>query len=784
MRRTSPLKAALAVSTILTAVVIAPAAFAQTAPAAPAAPAPAQAAPAPAAATPPQTVAWWMDNAKTPDERARLAVAAMSLDEKILLLTGFADGGGLDKIDDSVVPPALKADVAANAIKGAAGYVPGIPRLHLPAQWQTDASIGVRVSGLARTALPSSLATAASFDPTVPEQGGKMIGWEARNSGFNMMLAGGANLAREPRNGRNFEYVGEDPYLAGQMAGALIRGIESNHIASTVKHFAVNDQESLRTTIDDQISEKAMRQSDLLAFEMAIEQGKPLSVMCSYNLVNGKWACENDYLLTRTLKQEWAFKGFVMSDWGAVHSAVPSANAGLDELTGFPCCGDKKPWYGQPLKDAVASGAVSQQRLDDMVTRYLYTMFASGSYDEPVKADDSKIDFKLDGDIAQAAAENSLVLLKNNNRLLPLAGVKSVAVIGGHADVAVISGGGSSSVTPIGGSPVDQEPKNWPGPVRWLPSSPVTALKAELPDAKIDYNSGDDIAAAVALAKSSEVAVVFVTKWNGEGFDSTLSLDGNQDALVAAVTAANPKTIVVVESGGAVLMPWANNAGAILEAFYPGERGGPAIARILTGKVNPSGHLPITFPAGENQFARATIAGFGQQDDSALVVPNAKVDYNVDGAAIGYKWYDLKRFKPLFAFGHGLSYTTFSFSHLKATLDGGDLVISGVVTNTGTVEGKEVAQAYVSPKDMKAAGWEAPKRLVAFQKFDLQPGASANFSQRIDGRLLATFNPNTDGWEIAEGGYTVMFGQASDELTQKTDVTLHGTSWGAAKKAE
>lgn len=760
------------------ALFIAPAAFAQTAPATPAVPA--APAPVPAAApAAPQTVAYWMNNAKSPEERAKLALAAMTLDEKLTLVTGFADGGGLDKVPDDVVSPAIKADVAAHAIKGAAGYVPGIDRLHIPYQTQTDASIGVRVEGLARTALPSSLATAASFDPTVSETGGKMIGWEARNSGFNMMLAGGANLAREPRNGRNFEYVGEDPLLAGQMAGGLIRGIQSNHIASTIKHFAVNDQESLRTTVDSQISEKAMRQSDLLAFEMAMEQGNPLSVMCSYNLVNGSWACENDYLLNKTLKQQWAFKGFVMSDWGAVHSTDKAANNGLDQLTGFPCCGDHVSHFGPALKASIASGAVPQARLDDMVERILYTMFASGSYDEPVKADDSKIDFKADGDIAQTAAENSLVLLKNTGNLLPLRGVKSVAVIGSHADKGVLSGGGSSSVTPIGGNPVtDGQPASWPGPVRYLPSSPVDALKAELPDTKIDYNSGDDIAAAVAAAKASDVAVVFVNKWNGEGFDARLELDGNQDALVAAVAAANPKTIVVVESGGAILMPWADKVPSILEAFYPGERGGPAIARILTGKVNPSGHLPITFPASNAQLARAEIQGFGAKDDSAMV----KANYDVDGAAIGYKWYDVKNYKPLFAFGHGLSYTTFQVSKVHAEMQGADLVVSGVITNTGNMQGKGVAQVYLAPHDWKADGWEAPKRLVAFQKFDLAPGASAPFSQHVDSRLLAVYNPGTASWVVAEGQYKVELGQASDELTQKTDVTIHSTTWGAAKQ--
>jgi len=227
-----------------------------------------------------------------------------------------------------------------------------------------------------------------------------------------------------------------------------------------------------------------------------------------------------------------------------------------------------------------------------------------------------------------------------------------------------------------------------------------------------------------------------------------------------------------------VLMPWADKTPAILEAFVPGERGGPAIARILTGKVNPSGHLPITFPASDAQLARAEVPGFGQKDDSAMV----KVDYNVDGAAIGYKWYDVKNYKPLFAFGHGLSYTTFQVSKLKAVMDGGDLVVSGIVTNTGATQGKAVAQVYLAPHDWKAAGWEAPKRLVAFQKVDLAPGASTPFSQRVDSRLLATYNTATQGWVVADGEYRVMLGLASNDLPQKTDVTLHAATWGDAKQ--
>lgn len=291
----------------------------------------------------------WLNPTLSADARAKAAVAAMTLDEKLRLIFGYSDQAltEVSKVPDDIVSPELKAYVVSHLVKGSAGFVPGVPRLGIPDQTQTDASIGVRNSFIPSTALPSSLATAASFDPKVVRSGGAMIGAEARATGHNVMLAGGVNLAREPRNGRNFEYVGEDPLLAGTMAGALIEGIQSNRIISTIKHYAVNDQETLRTSLDVTISAKAMRQSDLLAFELAIEKGSPGSVMCSYNLINGRWGCENDYLLNKVLKHDWAYKGFVMSDWGAVHSTVDAANDGLDQFTGF-CCKEDKPWFAPP----------------------------------------------------------------------------------------------------------------------------------------------------------------------------------------------------------------------------------------------------------------------------------------------------------------------------------------------------------------------------------------------------------------------------------------------------
>jgi beta-glucosidase len=709
----------------------------------------------------------WLDPSLPAEARARAAVAAMTLDEKLRLIFGYSDQAVTDvaKVPDDIVSAELKSYVRTRAVKGSAGFVPGVPRLGIPDQTQTDASMGVRNSQIPSTALPSSLATAASFDPEVVRAGGVMIGSETRATGHNTMLSGGINLAREPRNGRNFEYVGEDPLLAGTMVGALIDGIQSNNIVSTIKHYAVNDAETQRTTLDVTISAEAMRQSDLLAFELAMERGNPGSVMCSYNLINGRWGCENDYLLNTVLKHDWGFKGFVMSDWGAVHSTVPAANNGLDQFTGF-CCVTDKPWFAPPaMKAALRSGEISQRRLDDMVERVLWALIDKGAVDNPVKA--TPIDYAAHALVSQRAAEESLVLLKNEGGLLPLRGVKSIAVIGGNADKGVMAGGGSSDVTPVGGAVmIDNH--------TFLPSPPLAELRRELPKAKISFDPGTDPAAAAAAAAAADVAIVFVTQHNSEGYDGTLELQSNQDALVAAVAKANPKTIVVVESGGAVYMPWAAGVPAILEAFYPGIRGGTAIARILTGKVNPSGHLPISFPASADQLAHPVLPGLGLPGETP-----SHITYD-EGAAIGYKWHDAKGLRPLWAFGHGLSYTSFALSDISAQPEGKSIRVSFSIRNTGRRAGKGVAQVYVAPADWKTAGWEAPKRLGSFAKTDLRPGKSRRIDLTIDPRLLATYEAANNNWRIKQGTYRVLFGQSSDDQMQGVDVILPDSSWSAA----
>jgi beta-glucosidase len=417
----------------------------------------------------------WMNAKLSADQRADLIVAQMTQDEKLTLVFGYF-GSNQEK---------PKFTPHAEARMGSAGYIPGIARLGVPPQWETDAGVGVATQRessdpyLERTSLPSGIATAATWNPDLAFKGGAMIGSEARASGFNVQLAGGVNLARDPRNGRNFEYGGEDPLLAGVMVGAQIKGIQSNNIISTIKHWALNGQETNRMTVSSNIGDAAARQSDFLAFEFAIEQSNPGSVMCAYNRINSTYACENDYLLNEVLKKDWAYTGYVMSDWGGTHSTAKAANAGLDQESAYTF--DKQPFFGAPLKAALADGSVSQARLDDMVRRITRSMFAHGLFDHPVVK--GPIDFAAHAKVTQADAEEAIVLLKNDGGLLPIAKTaKKIVVIGSHSDVGVLSGGGSSQVFPIGGMAVKGlGPKGFPGPIVFHPSSPLKALQARQP---------------------------------------------------------------------------------------------------------------------------------------------------------------------------------------------------------------------------------------------------------------------------------------------------------------
>ncbi|VVS99064.1 Beta-glucosidase [Sphingomonas sp. EC-HK361] len=708
--------------------------------------------------------------------RADAIVARMTLDEKIALLHGL-------------FPPMAKGKTA-NTLIPSAGHIDGIPRLGVPLVRESDASLGVanqieQRKGDVATALPSSLATAATFDPEIARAGGAMIGAEARAKRFNVLLAGGVNLTRDPWNGRNFEYLGEDPLLAGTLAGAHIAGVQSNRIVSTIKHFALNSQETGRMVADARIGEAALRMSDLLAFQIAIERGHPASVMCAYNKVNGDWACENDHLLNDVLKRDWGYPGWVMSDWGAVHSTAKAANAGLDQQSGQEL--DKAMYFAAPLKAAVEAGQVSKARLDDMVARYLTGLIATGAYDTPTPATPAAIPYARHAEVAERAAEAGIVLLKNDRNVLPLAAsAKRIVVIGGRADVGVLSGGGSSQVRSVGGAPVEIPLATGAASsfarITYHASSPLKALRAALPKARITFVDGLDPAKAAAAARGADMAIVFATQWTTEAQDvADLSLPYHQDALIAAVAAAQPNSAVVLETGGPVLMPWLSQVPAVVQAWYPGQRGGEAIAGVLTGRINPSGRLPITFPADRRQAPRAAPVGLDTLNSlevqaaanpanaSSFELKSFPIDY-VEGADVGYRWYERQHQTPLFAFGHGLSYTDFAYRNPVVT-GGASLTVSVEVVNTGKRAGTDVPQIYVTRE-----GSDAPMRLAAFTRVTLNPGEARRVTLTAEPRIVADYDAKLPGWRITPGRYRVAVARDATDRTMVSDVTLDGTT--------
>ena len=709
------------------------------------------------------------------DARAAQLVRQMTQEEKLSLVT-------------SDMPLMMGKNRPAEAVIGA-GYVAGVPRLGIPPLRETDASLGVaNLMNLRRddvaTALPSTLSLASSWNPVLAHEAGAMIGAEARAKRFNVMLAGGVNLVREPRGGRSFEYPSEDPLLAGTIVGAQVAGIQSNGIISTIKHFAFNSQETGRSVVNAVIDEPSARESDLLAFQIALERGRPGSVMSAYNKVNGDWASENDWLLNQVLKRDWGFAGWVMSDWGNVHSTAKAALAGLDQQSGKGL--DSKPFFGKPLADAVTLGEVPPARLDDMARRVVRSSIAAGLLGRSDVSEVQPIDYDANARVAQKAAEQGIVLLKNEGDLLPLArSVRTIVVIGGHADVGVLSGGGSTQVRPVGGPALELRPDH-PGPASafarqtYVRSSPLQALQARFPDARVTFVDGSDPAAASGAAAAADIAIVFAEEWRTEAEDrQNLSLPGRQDELIAAVAGANPRTVVVLETGGAVLMPWADKVGAILEAWYPGQRGGQALAALLAGDTAPSGRLPITFPAGEDQLPRPKLDGVAQVDaairDSSgkpnygLLnnVPTFDADYRIEGAKVGYKWFAAKGLKPLFPFGYGLTYTSFGYDGLKAR-GGTAPSVSIQVTNTGKVAGVAVPQFYAH---VRVRG-ETVTRLVGWQRIQLKPGERRTVNIAIDPRLLASYNPELPGWEIAKGTVALVVGEHAGDVKAEQTLAL------------
>ena len=697
----------------------------------------------------------WMDKGLSPDQRAELVLKELTLDEKISLLHGNGMPGWPG-------PPNPHAYLG----NGGAGFVLGVSRLGIPLIQMSDAAYGVRSSaenGRYSTALPSNIAAAASWDPQAACEYGALIGRELRAQGYNMTLGGGVNLARELRNGRTFEYQGEDPILAGTMVGNRIKCEQAQHVIGDIKHYAVNDQESGRNEVNSVISKRAMRESDLLAFQIGIETGSPGAVMCSYNAVNGDYACENRYLLTDVLRKDWNFKGFVVSDWGATHSTVKASAAGLDQEQPL------EDFFGAKLKDAVQSGKISMAELDEHVRHVLRAEFAAGVVDYPVRK--SVVDVEGGFGVSQRLAEQTTVLLKNDGGLLPLdrAKIHSIAVIGPHADLGMISGGGSAQVDPQGAAqPVWQQKV-------WFPTSPLKAIRTKVAGATVGFDSGANPSAAADLARKSDVAVVFVYQWLSEDMDApSLSLPENQDALIEQVAAANPHTIVVLETGSAVTMPWVGKVGGIVEAWFAGSKGADAVVNILFGDVNPSAKLPITFPKSEADLPHPVLTrptpeqlGPAAVMKSGEAKPTFEVHYD-EGLKVGYKWYDAEHKEVLFPFGFGLSYSSYGYSGLKVDA-ASPVTVSFTVKNGGPRDGMEIAEVYAAlPRE---AG-EPPKRLVGWSKILLKAGESREVELHIDPKYLTVYEESSDTWKLVPGEYTFFVGGSSQNFPLQEKVHL------------
>jgi beta-glucosidase len=701
-----------------------------------------------------------------PDVRARETEARMTDDERFSLLVGVMGAGDMWPSRDERIPPGVPMS---------AGYVPGIPRLGVPALLMSDAGLGVTNPGFRQgdtaTALPAGLALAAGFDPSLARAAGEVIGREARSRGFNVQLAGSMNLARDPRNGRNFEYLSEDPLLTATIAAESVIGIQQHGVVSTVKHFALNCNETNRHFVDAVIDPGEHRESDLLAFEIAVERSQPGAVMAAYNKVNGAYAAANDVLLTEVLKGAWGFRGWVMSDWGGA-PGWECAIAGLDQECGAQL--DALLWqseaFDEHLRAARADGRLPVDRLSDMVRRILRSVFAVG-------LDRAEIppapDLAAHNQIALQIARQGVVLLTNSG-VLPLnpESTASIAVIGGYAHVGVPAGYGSSTVVPpggyaavipIGGAGLEAGMRN----LYLHPSSPLAELRKRFPHAQIEFDPGISPAEAAPAARRADIAIVFAVRPEGEGSDiADLSLPWGQDAVIAAVAAANPNTVVVLQTGNPVTMPWIDPVSAVLQAWYPGQAGGQAVAEVLVGQVNPSGRLPITFPADLSQTPRPELPGVGVPWGTPTTI-----DYS-EGADVGYRWFARTSQAPLFAFGHGLSYTDFEYHDLVVT--GGDTVGATFnVVNVGDRSGADVPQLYLT-----AAPGGRRLRLLGFERVELEPGATRRVRIEADPRLLARYDGIAGTWRIAPGDYAVAVGTSAATPRLTASVELSGRAFG------
>ena len=616
----------------------------------------------------------------------------------------------------------------------------GVKRLHVPDMPLCNGPAGFGPAGKGHegpaTALPAPISLAATWSRSAACLYGKIEGSESADYGNILLEAPDVNIARTPHNGRTFEGFGEDPFLSGTIGAANIKGIQEEGVMANVKHYAANNQEKNRFDINEIIDERTLREIYLPAFEMAVKDGRVASVMAAYNKVNGYHCTENNFLLNEVLKNEWHFKGFVTSDFGAVHSTVPCVKYGLDlELP------DDK-YFGGALKQAVEEGEVSESELDEKLIRRFSTMMRFGLWD---KMPQRKAIPVRNADYAKRLSEGGMVLLKNDKNLLPLpkARIHSIALIGPYSAKASTGGGGSSHVEPI------------------LQISPEEGMQQFLGEkVKIYRYSGLDADSAVEVARRADAVVLELGDNQSEGSDHSISLGDAQNNLASAVLQTIPNTIVVLKTGGPVLMPWIEKCNALLEAWYPGEEDGMAVAEVLFGKAYPGGRLPVTFPESDVQTPLQEVEqypGIGKE-----------VKYS-EGLFVGYRWYDQNQVKPLFPFGYGLSYTDFKLSNMRIVRKRRTAKVFVKVQNIGKRDGSEVVQVYVGlPADVK----DAPQQLKGFSKVELKAGESRMVTIPLNERAFSYWDVSCHGWRIPSGRIEVAVGTSSRNLVWSKSIRM------------
>jgi beta-glucosidase len=653
----------------------------------------------------------------------------------------------------------LRLDWGTSAGNPYEGNTPAIPSLCIPEITEQDGAAGVGSGWKAvpdgtfegATQLPSPIADAAAFDPSLARAFGTVVGREDAGVGVDVALAPTINIERDPLWGRAYESLGEDPYLSGTLGIALVEGIQSQHVVAVLKHFAAYNQETNRGTLRDNVivSERALREIYLPAFSATVQQAHPGGIMCSYASINGTPSCQNRQLLQDILRHQWHFRGFVRSDCGSVFDQRAAVVAGVSQVK----CG--VIYDPEELTGAIADGAVTRSDLRSLVTPVLTTLFKQNLIAKPHPLrPTADVSSSADRAIALRTDDEGAVLVKND-RLLPLllTPKTTVALISGAQGTPMPAGFGAMHVAD-------------PDPVTTL-----AALTARLGRHHVMYDSGDDIQHAVYTARRADVAVVVVHDVEAEGHDrTTLALPGNQDALVSAVAMANPNTVVVLETGAPVLMPWLDRVKAVLETWYPGQQAGNSLLDLLTGAADPGGKLPVTWPASDTARPDTTKATFGGVD--------GHVDYS-DGIDVGYRWYEVHHVTPAFPFGYGLSYTRFAFSDLRlGAAVGGGIRVSAMVRNVGRVAGSDVVQCYVG--EPVSAG-EPPRQLRGFERLDLRPGHSRQVTMTLTPGDLAHWSTPRGEWVVSGGRYRVYVGDSSalDGLPLTATVTRAARALGA-----